>query len=225
MSLTIVTATRYSQQQFEQLSLLGPTLRAVHNLTPLRLRLFSQNDQSLPDCYNQAIDEADADDVLVFVHDDVAFDDWMLGWRLHEALLSFDVVGVAGNRRRQSQQMTWLMQPHSQTWDDTQLSGAIMHGQGSTRKPTYFGPTPAPVVLLDGVLIAARAGLLQATGVRFDPLFDFHFYDLDFCRTATQSGLRLGTWPLGITHASSGGGYSSSDWQRNGETYLKKWGE
>ena len=225
MSLTIVTATRYSQQQFEQLSLLGPTLRAVHNLTPLRLRLFSQNDQSLPDCYNQAIDEADADDVLVFVHDDVAFDDWMLGWRLHEALLSFDVVGVAGNRRRQSQQMTWLMQPHSQTWDHTQLSGAIMHGQGSTRKPTYFGPTPAPVVLLDGVLIAARAGLLQATGVRFDPLFDFHFYDLDFCRTATQSGLRLGTWPLGITHASSGGGYSSSDWQRNGETYLKKWGE
>ena len=225
MSLTIVTATRYSQQQFEQLSLLGPTLRAVHNLTPLRLRLFSQNEQSLPDCYNQAIDEADADDVLVFVHDDVAFDDWMLGWRLHEALLSFDVVGVAGNRRRQSQQMTWLMQPHSQTWDDTQLSGAIMHGQGSTRKPTYFGPTPAPVVLLDGVLIAARAGLLQATGVRFDPLFDFHFYDLDFCRTATQSGLRLGTWPLGITHASSGGGYSSSDWQRNGETYLKKWGE
>ena len=88
-----------------------------------------------------------------------------------------------------------------------------------------FGHTPAPVVLLDGVLIAARAGLLQATGVRFDPLFDFHFYDLDFCRTATQSGLRLGTWPLGITHASSGGGYSSSDWQRNGETYLKKWGE
>ena len=225
MSLTIVTATRYSQQQFEQLSLLGPTLRAVHNLTPLRLRLFSQNDRSLPDCYNQAIDEADADDVLVFVHDDVAFDDWMLGWRLHEALLSFDVVGVAGNRRRQSQQMTWLMQPHSQTWDHTQLSGAIMHGQGSTRKPTYFGPTPAPVVLLDGVLIAARAGLLQATGVRFDPLFDFHFYDLDFCRTATQSGLHLGTWPLGITHASSGGGYSSSDWQRNGETYLKKWGE
>lgn len=225
MSLTIVTATRYSQQQFEQLSLLGPTLRAVHNLTPLRLRLFSQNDQSLPDCYNQAIDEADADDVLVFVHDDVAFDDWMLGWRLHEALLSFDVVGVAGNRRRQSQQMTWVMQPHSQTWDHAQLSGAIMHGQGSTRKPTYFGPTPAPVVLLDGVLIAARAGLLQATGVRFDPLFDFHFYDLDFCRTATQSGLRLGTWPLGITHASSGGGYSSSDWQRNGETYLKKWGE
>jgi GT2 family glycosyltransferase len=225
MSLTIVTATRYGQQQFEQLSLLGPTLRAVHNLTPLRLRLFSQNKQSLPDCYNQAIDEADADDVLVFVHDDVAFDDWMLGWRLHEALLSFDVVGVAGNRRRQAQQMTWLMQPHSQTWDHMQLSGAIMHGQGSTRKLTYFGPTPAPVVLLDGVLIAARAGLLQSTGVRFDPLFDFHFYDLDFCRTATQSGLRLGTWPLGITHASSGGGYHSSDWQRNGETYLKKWGE
>ena len=201
-----------------------PTLRAVHNLTPLRLRLFSQNQQPLPHCYNRAIDEADADDVLVFVHDDVSFDDWMLGWRLQEALLSFDVVGVAGNRRRQDQQMTWLLQQDGQTWDHTQLSGAIMHGEPGSRRLTYFGPTPAPVVLLDGVLLAVRAGLLQSTGVRFDPLFDFHFYDLDFCRTATQSGLRLGTWPLGITHASTGGGYTSPQWQRNGENYLKKWG-
>jgi GT2 family glycosyltransferase len=224
MTLTIVTATRDSREQFEKRSALAQSLLTVHRLTPLRLRLFSDNRQPLPHCYNQAIAEADPDDVLVFVHDDVAFDDWMLGWRLQEALLHFDVVGVAGNRRRQAGQLTWVMLPDSQEWDRTQLSGAVMHGQTRTGRLTYFGDTPAEVVLLDGVLIAARAGVLQSRGVKFDPRFDFHFYDLDFCRTATQSGLKLGTWPLAITHASTGGGYFSADWHRNSEAYLEKWG-
>ena len=224
MALIIVTATRYSQEEFETQSQLAPSLLAVHRLTPLRLRLFSDNRQPLPFCYNQAIDEAAPDDVLVFVHDDVALDDWMLGWRLQEALLHFDVVGVAGNRRRQAEQTAWWLLPHSQNWDHAQLSGAVMHGQTGAGSLTYFGTTPAEVMLLDGVLIAARAGKLQTQGVRFDPRFDFHFYDLDFCRSASQGGLKIGTWPLAITHASDGGDYGSAGWQRNAALYLEKWG-
>lgn len=70
----------------------------------------------------------------------------------------------------------------------------------------------------------ARAGRLQTQGVRFDPQFDFHLYDLDFCRSAQAAGLSLGTWPLAMTHASGGGGYFSPDWQRDADAYLKKWG-
>jgi hypothetical protein len=225
MALIIVTATRDSQAQFEKHSALMRSLLAVHRLTPLQLRLFSDNRRPLPHCYNQAIDEADPDDVLVFVHDDVTFDDWMLGWRLQMALQHFDVVGVAGNRRRQPEQMAWWTLPHNQGWDLAQLSGAVMHGPAQAGRLSYFGATPAEVMLLDGVLMAARAGRLKARGVRFDPRFDFHFYDLDFCRSATQSGLKLGTWPLSISHASQGEGHQSADWQRNGEVYLKKWGD
>ncbi|PUE29962.1 hypothetical protein B9Z39_00010 [Limnohabitans sp. JirII-29] len=224
MALIFVTATRWTQAEFEARAPLSHSLAPVHEVTPLELRVFANNTQALALHYNAVIDAAAPDDVLVFVHDDVVVDDWMLGWRVQEALLHFDVVGVAGNRRRRPEQTAWLMLPHSSQWDAAYLSGAIMHGQPTAKALTFFGPTPAEVLLLDGVLLAARAGRLQAQGVRFDPQFDFHLYDMDFCRSAQQQGLRLGTWPLAITHASGGGSYFSPAWQRNANTYLKKWG-
>lgn len=224
MALIFVTATRWTQLEFEKRAPLSRSLGPVHEVTPLELRVFANNTQALALSYNAVIDAAGPDDVLVFVHDDVVVDDWMLGWRLQEALLHFDVVGVAGNRRRQPEQTTWLMLPHTNQWDVAHASGAIMHGSASQKALTFFGATPAKVALLDGVLLAARAGRLQTQGVRFDPQFDFHLYDLDFCRSAQAAGLSLGTWPLAITHASGGGGYFSPDWQRNADAYLKKWG-
>ena len=224
MALIFVTATRWSKPEFELRAPLSPSLTPVHEVTPLELRVFANNTRALAWSYNQVIDAAEPNDVLVFVHDDVVVDDWMLGWRLQEALLHFDVVGVAGNRRRQSEQTTWLMLPHTNQWDMAYVSGLIMHGSARRKALTFFGSTPAKVKLLDGVLLAARAGRLQTQRVRFDPQFDFHLYDLDFCRTAQAAGLSMGTWPLAITHASGGGGYFSPEWQRNADAYLKKWG-
>jgi len=37
---------------------------------------------------------------------------------------------------------------------------------------------------------------LDQEGAAFDPRFQFHFYDLDFCRQAEQRGLKMGTWAL-----------------------------
>jgi hypothetical protein len=42
-------------------------------------------------------------------------------------------------------------------------------------------------------MLAARSNTLAEKGLRFDPLFDFHFYDLDFCRQAELRKLRMGT--------------------------------
>ena len=61
-----------------------------------------------------------------------------------------------------------------------------------------------PVQSLDGVFLAARADILQRSGVRFDPRFAFHDYDLDFCRSATEARLSLGTWLFPLIHASGG---------------------
>ena len=73
--------------------------------------------------------------------------------------------------------------------------------------------------------MAARASTLQSSGVRFDPQLDFHFYDLDFCRSAEIANLKLGTWPIAITHQSSGGSVHSDAWLRARAFYLKKWQE
>jgi GT2 family glycosyltransferase len=64
---------------------------------------------------------------------------------------------------------------------------------------------------------------LARTGLRFDPRFDFHFYDLDFCRTARSLGLRLGTWPIAITH--QGVGNYGDKWRHLYSEYIAKWGD
>ena len=241
--LNFVCATRLSPSEFEAHSLLARSLRVVGQLTPLRLQLAAQNTRPLADVYNAAIQSSSGDDILVFVHDDVSIDDWMTGARLPEALSMFDVVGVAGNRRRQPGQETWYLQPSrilngqrcAGPLDIDWLSGAVLHGpqSPSTAAPnvapqdpghiTVYGPAPAAVQLLDGMFLAARGALLKSRGVAFDPQLGFHFYDLDFCRSAQQAGLKLGTWPLALTHASSGASVRSLAWSAACALYQRKW--
>jgi hypothetical protein len=91
-------------------------------------------------------------------------------------------------------------------WDDSgNLSGSVAHGTGFP--PTVlnrFGPPGKAVKLLDGFFLAVRSETLLSKGIRFDESFDFHFYDMDFCRQAEQHGLRMGTWTLSAIHESGG---------------------
>lgn len=230
--LTFVTATRQSQADFE-LGPLAASLRRLGQVGPVRLLLATHNTQPLADHYNAAIEASEPDDLLVFIHDDVGIDDWLAGSRLAEAVMRFDVVGVTGNQRRQHGQETWSKQPGrlldgqrlAQPFDHGHLSGAVAHGNGPGAAVSMYGPSPRPVQLLDGLLLAARGMRLRRSNVRFDPAFAFHFHDLDFCRTARRAGLSLGTWPLAVTHASAGEPVRSAAWQEACTAYLHKWGE
>jgi GT2 family glycosyltransferase len=81
---------------------------------------------------------------------------------------------------------------------------------------------PASCELLDGVFMAVRRSTLIGKDVFFDPRFDFDFYDMDFCRTAREKGLRLGTWAVSLTHQSSGK-FGTKRWTENYRKYLDKW--
>ena len=228
--LKLVTATRLSQPEFAKRSLLGRCLPKLGEYASFGLHLAHGNRRPLAEVYNEAIDAASHDDVLVFVHDDVQIDDWMLAERLIDALKEFDVVGVAGNMRVQPRQVTWYLQPEPADamqpapWDHGHLSGAVNHGSGQELgQMSKYGPSPWPVRLLDGVFLAAPATRLKTSGVRFDPALGFHFYDLDFCLSAHQAGLRLGTWPIALTHQSRGGSVNSQAWRDAREIYLRKW--
>ena len=234
--LVLVCASRASQQAFPVQTLLGASLARLGEFMPFALRLFPNNSRALGACYNEALDAAAADDVLAFIHDDVRIDDWMLGQRLMDALSHFDVAGVAGNRRRQAGQFAWYLQPpvvadkgqlHA-PWDSDHLSGAIVHtggahSQAGTDSVSVYGPSPAEVALLDGVLIAARVRTLRDSNLRFDASLGFHFYDLDFCRAARAAHLRLGTWPIALSHASNGASIQSTAWERSRALYFQKW--
>ena len=79
------------------------------------------------------------------------------------------------------------------------------------------------VGLLDGVFLAVlRPRALVAAGVAFDERFSFHHYDMDFARAAAAAGLRVGTWPIALTHHSTGN-YDSDAWRESEARYEAKW--
>jgi len=109
-------------------------------------------------------------------------------------------------------------------WDDWQnLSGVVAHGSQPGGELYFYGMPPGLACrLLDGAFLAVRCHTLLDSGIRFDERFTFHFYDMDFCRSAETAKLRIGTWPIAVTHDSEGK-FGSPAWQAGYEAYLAKW--
>jgi GT2 family glycosyltransferase len=223
--LEIISATRLSPTDFWAKSALGLSLgKLLNQRRKLRAKVSFSNRKGLPDIYNARIVARDAADAAVFMHDDVWIEDSDFVERVHEGLARFDVIGVAGCRRRRHGQPAWAfddfgMLTHVPNED---LSGAISHGPSSPGVPVIFGDWPQECELLDGVFLAANVVKLREQGVMFDPRFKFHFYDMDFCRSARQQGLTMGTWPVHLTHQ-SGGAFGSPAWAEHYRHYLAKW--
>ena len=193
-----------------------------------------QNDRGLSDVYNAAIEGRLAaqasllrfgivDEVLVFVHDDVWLDDAQIGEHILLGLQHIDVIGVAGSVRLTPGQPAWCKLDQNSDIPVHEMSGMICHGSDPCGEISYFGPWHKSCELLDGVFMTVRLSTIARTGLRFDPRFRFHYYDMDFCRTARSLGLRLGTWPIALTHQSQGG--FGDEWRRCYPDCLAKWGD
>lgn len=223
--IEIISATRLSESDFWSKSALGISLRRLGYDGRLVARVSFLNLRGLPEIYNAGISAESNNDILVFIHDDVWIDDYYLSDRIIEGLRTYDVIGVAGNRRKVQQQPAWAFLDTKFNWDDrANLTGAVAHGKSPFGPISFFGPVPADCELLDGLFLAAKKTVLTANGVLFDPRFDFHFYDMDFCRNARQRGLRLGTWPICLTHQ-SGGAFGTKKWSEMYRAYIEKWGD
>ncbi|MBE7158341.1 MAG: hypothetical protein INR62_07890 [Rhodospirillales bacterium] len=223
--LHIVAATRDTHSHFQAFAPLAKSTKELGSRGGARLYVAVGSTSPLPDVFNGVLAQVPAEDTILFTHDDVWIEDWFLSERLTEALSMFDVVGVAGNRRRIPRQPSWAFPEKIGEWDDgNNLSGAVAHGDDRYSPITNVGPTPQQVKLIDGVFIAARVQTLRSEGITFDPQFRFHFYDLDFCRNCERAGLKIGTWPIAITHRSLGN-FGSPEWHEAYRLYLTKWGE
>lgn len=229
--IRFVTATRLDAAAFFASTALGKSLQFYRTFPrgqAIELRLFPNNSESLSTCYNKAIEEAvDHPAILIFVHDDVYLNDFYWAQHLIDGLKAFDIVGLAGNRRRAPGQASWMFLDDAfHRDDDANLSGVIGHGQGfpDLIELSFYGAPGQEVKLLDGVFLAARSHALVRTKLRFDPRFQFHFYDLDFCRQAEIAGLRMGTWAISAIHASVGR-LGVDAWREAYVAYLEKYGE
>jgi hypothetical protein len=222
--IKIVCATRLTAAEFATETALGRCL-PLYRWPFVELRLFPSNTAGLAAVYNSALRECDTDPcIVVFLHDDVHLLDFFWPERIVAGLNAFDIIGIAGNRRRLPRQPGWLFVDADQTRDAAEnLSGVVSHGK--TWPPTaidYYGPPGVEVKIIDGLLMAAHSETLRSRRISFDESFDFHFYDVDFCRQAEGARLRMGTWPIQVMHESVGD-FRTPAWHLAYEKYLAKW--
>ena len=223
----LVAATRLNEDAFWAKSALGQCLKNAYARPDVTVHIHYSNRQGLPNIYNQYIQSGKTSDILVFVHDDVILTDDNWPELVRAGLGKFDVVGVAGNLRLQENQPAWLFKPTKTdaphfVWDHGYLSGSVSHHINAQITKQIYGPAPMPCQALDGVFIAVDCAYLKRARVRFDEQFPFHFYDLDFCRSAGRAGLSMATWPINLTHI-SGGAFGLPEWRRCWDLYQQKW--
>lgn len=224
LRLEIVSATRLTEDEFWNSSALGQSLSCLGYDGRIVTRIAYRNRRGLSDIYNAAIQTPQVHEVLLFVHDDVWLHDFFFIDRIVEALETYDVIGLAGNRRRTHRQITWFSKGDTLEPNLECLSGVVGHGKTAMEgAPKAFGVVPAECEFLDGFFLAARKNTLVKHGLTFDPRFAFHFYDMDFCRTARSKQLRLGTCRISATHQSVGN-FASPEWCAGRDAYLAKWG-
>jgi len=227
MKIKLVVATRLSREDFFVKTATGRSL-AFNYPSFIDLRLYPNNTRGLSSIYNEVIMECKDDPAtLVFAHDDLHLLDFFWFFRVIDGLENFDIVGLAGNRRRFPRQPSWYFLDDNLTTPDNpeNLSGVVGHGR--TFPPsnlTVFGIPRQRVLLLDGLFLASHSKTLLENELFFDERFDFHFYDLDFCRQAEMKGLSCGTIDLSLIHESYGLA-GSKEWRASYQTYLEKWGE
>ncbi|CAN1573493.1 Glycosyltransferase like family [Burkholderiaceae bacterium] len=226
LKIRFVVATRVNRVNFFTQTATGKSL-SLYNFPFVELDLYELNKEGLPAVYNRSIEKAKNDPaILVFIHDDVHLCDFYWTDQMLNGLNQFDIIGVAGNKRRLPNQPSWAFIDHAGTWDASEnLSGVVGHGNGYPPQVLdVFGPPAQQVKILDGVIYVCHSELLKQKKMMFDERFDFHFYDLDFCRQAEEKGVRMGTWTISLIHESKGN-FKTAAWETARSRYLEKWGD
>lgn len=169
----------------------------------ITIDIVCNNKRGLSEVYNECIMQW-KDSKIIFVHDDVEIHDLFFKDKLDKAFMLFDIVGLAGGREAnfskyndyEQQTLMWhLMAPRDK------LSGFVSHYFGNNIwNSSYFGPTPARTITIDGLFISVDAAKCIENGAYFDEEYKFHYYDLAFSINAHNKGLKVGTYPIFVVH-------------------------
>lgn len=187
-------------------SQLVKSLTEILKINPtVSTKFKSNNTLGLSRVYNNFIKyDASNNDVAIFVHDDVYIDDFRIFSKLDEAHSRFDIVGLAGGiGPRISTPALWHLMCGGVTGGN--LRGAVSHPYNKEQLAmTSFGPTPSRVAILDGLFLSIKLRSIRSCGWRFNENYNFHHYDIASCIDANNKKLRLGVWPIWVTHTSPG---------------------
>lgn len=141
--IMLVCATRMSREAFKKSAPLSTSIKKLHtSAKKVTSKIIYQNRQGLGTIYNRYLKARHADKILVFVHDDVRIEDLFLVEKLNEALKTFDVVGLAGNKEPDPSYLSWFDQRRPLTGFVTHVAGKPTALQRETVFISSYGPTP-----------------------------------------------------------------------------------
>lgn len=198
-----------------------------------------ENTSGLPEVYNSELDRCGRDyDLVVFVHDDIVPNDCLLVDKLVSASSFYDLIGIAGGKSWSPSVADASREPviWTNAAKEGGMSGFVVHSvtrdilrqtnstgyEGRVLFSTQYGDAPTPTLTLDGCLLCMTSTAIDA-GLRFDPTFRFHFYDMDVCFSAFRLGLRTGTCGAICTHMSCGAISDMESFLHTQAEFIRKW--
>ena len=212
----IATATPNNINIFKETS---PLYLSLDKLGMLKyLTCISDNKEGLPKVYNSFITEENRNSYVIFIHDDVLIEDMFLEEKLSIAFDKYDIVGLAGSKKcnLNAPMPAWHLMS-----DKTDWVGEVAHSKDKKKWTSVFGETDSRALILDGLFLGVNVSRLLDSNTRFDENFDFHHYDISFCLTANNNKLKMGVYPISVTHFGLGDSMNSPEWHISSKKFKE----
>jgi hypothetical protein len=210
-----VVATQNNQENFIKNSPICLFLDKTENIK--NSTILYENKTSLTKIYNSFITKENQDKKIIFVHDDVLIEDVFLFEKLDVAFEKYDIVGLAGAKKCDiTKPPAWHLMSERQDH-----VGEVAHSKDKVYWTTVFGPTDSRALIIDGLFIAVSVKKLLETNTRFDENFDFHHYDITFCLNANKNKLKIGVYPIKVTHFGLGDSMNTEEWMQSSLKFQK----
>lgn len=184
---------------------------------------YNNSSVGLSKFYNSVIENAENDkyDAVICCHDDVCLRFANLTLAAKDSLMNYDIVGVAGGTQPKIVDKNlwhWMM-------GSSEYRGIAAHGDKLENMfVTTFGPTPCEVGVLDGVFLMFNSKKIRQSKARFDEMFKWHHYDIDFSLNCVKNKIKLGVWPILIYHQSPGlRDINNKEWLQSNDYFKTKW--
>lgn len=187
------------------------SLNKIFKKALFKFKLFydSNNEKGLSENYNQILKNYKNEfDYIIFLHDDLIVDDANICEKLIQAHKDYDIVGLAGGINPVvAKPALWHLMCGG--FGSGNLRGAVAHPaslqhQNNQIFMTSFGPTPARVVILDGLFLSVNCKRIIETNWKFNENYKFHHYDIASSIDANNKKLKLGVTPIWVVHSSPG---------------------
>lgn len=226
----IVIPTPKSMEEYEK-TLAYKCLDKIINVEDayqIVLDIECDNKTGLSELYQEKLDSC-REDYILFIHDDLEIHDLFLFEKLIAAHNIYDIVGLAGATEQvysSSVPPAWHLAQNS----PQNARGIVSHyipknfsaSQESHVNSVFFGPTPAEVVVIDGLFMSFKKSSIKKGYPLFDENYTFHFYDLQTCINAKEQNLKIGVYPIFCIHHGLGHFANDNTWIELSKKFMIK---